>query len=67
MLMPILGNVGNIMYIALAILGGFLVTLKAPNLTLTGIDTVTIGVIVSFLAMTRQYDCTRPCRCLACL
>ena len=54
MLMPILGNVGNIMYIALAILGGFLVTLKAPNLTLTGIDTVTIGVIVSFLAMTRQ-------------
>lgn len=54
MLMPILGNIGNLMYVGLAVLGGLLVVLKAPNLSLQGMSTITIGVIVSFLSMTRQ-------------
>lgn len=57
-LMPILGNVGNIMYVLLAVIGGLLVYLKAPNLCLTGISTVSIGVIVSFLGMSRQLSQT---------
>ena len=57
-LMPILGNIGNLMYVLLAILGGLLAVLRAPNLSLTGISTITIGVIVSFLNMSRQISQT---------
>lgn len=54
-MMPILGNVGNLMYIGLAILGGALIALHAPNVSLLrGIAPITVGVIVSFLAMVRQ-------------
>ena len=53
-LMPILGNMGNILYVVLAIVGGFLIVLRAKNLSLRGIDVVTLGVIVSFLGMARQ-------------
>lgn len=42
MLMPILANIGNIMYIALAIFGGVLIALHAPNVYLFGVDTVTV-------------------------
>ncbi len=55
MMFPILGNIGNLMYIGIAFLGGLLVVLQAPNLSLLqGMTTVTIGVIVSFLGMVRQ-------------
>ena len=57
-LMPILANIGNIMYVILAITGGLLVVAKVPNLSLTGISTITIGVIVSFLALSRQLSQT---------
>ena len=57
-LMPILANVGNIMYVILAITGGLLVVAKVPNLTLMGISSITIGVIVSFLALSRQLSQT---------
>ncbi|MBE6124948.1 MAG: ABC transporter ATP-binding protein [Erysipelotrichaceae bacterium] len=57
-LMPILANIGNIMYVILAITGGLLVVAKVPNLTLTGISPITIGVIVSFLALSRQLSQT---------
>ncbi|MBQ7486951.1 MAG: ABC transporter ATP-binding protein [Clostridia bacterium] len=57
-LMPILGNMGNLMYVLLAIIGGLLAVLKTPNLSLTGISTITIGVIVSFLSMSRSLSQT---------
>ena len=57
-LFPILGNIGNLMYVLLAIFGGLLAVLKAPNLSLTGISTITIGVIVSFLSMSRSLSQT---------
>ena len=57
-LMPILANVGNIMYVVIAIFGGLLVVLNVPNLSLTGISTITIGVIISFLSLTRQISHT---------
>ena len=46
------------MYVVLAIVGGLLVYLKAPNLSLSGSGVVTIGVIVSFLGMARQLSQT---------
>ncbi|MEA5095079.1 MAG: ABC transporter ATP-binding protein [Sedimentibacter saalensis] len=57
-LMPILGNVGNLMYVLLAVIGGLMVYLKAPNISLTGVSTVSIGIIVSFLGMSRQLSQT---------
>lgn len=57
-LMPILGNLGNIMYVVLAVIGGLLVYFKAVNIGLSGVGTVSIGIIVSFLGMTRQLSQT---------
>lgn len=57
-LMPILGNVGNLMYVLLAVIGGFMVYFKAPNISLTGVSIVSIGIIVSFLGMSRQLSQT---------
>ncbi len=57
-LMPILANVGNIMYVVLAIVGGLLVVMKIPNLSLKGVSTISIGVIISFLSLSRQLSHT---------
>lgn len=57
-LMPILGNVGNLMYVLLAVIGGLMVYLKAPNISLNGVSIVSIGIIVSFLGMSRQLSQT---------
>lgn len=59
-LMPALGNLGNLLYIALAIVGGILIAFKVPNLTLTGIsaEPIDIAAIVSFLIMSRRFTAT---------
>ena len=57
---PILGNIGNFTYVLLAIVGGALFALKAPNLsfsTIFGGDKILgIGVIVAFLGMSRNFS-----------
>ncbi len=55
---PILNNIGNIMYVLLAVVGGLLVYFGAPNICLRGIAAITIGSIVSFLSMSRQLSQT---------
>ena len=57
-LMPILANVGNIMYVLLAVAGGLLVVMNVPNISITGFEAISIGVIVSFLALSRQLSHT---------
>ena len=57
-LMPALGNIGNIMYVVIAIIGGILILEELPNLTLTGINVVSVGVVVSFLGMVRNLSQT---------
>ena len=41
--MPILGNMGNLMYVVLAIVGGLMVYFQAPNLTWRGFSPVSVG------------------------
>ena len=53
-LMPILGNVGNLMYVLVAFVGGILLISKATNLSLHGFSPITLGMIVSFLGMSRH-------------
>ncbi len=57
-LMPILGNIGNIMYVSLALIGSILVYLDIPNVHFFGVDTLTIGIVVTFLGMSRQLSQT---------
>ena len=52
---PIMGNIGNIMYVLLAVTGTLLYLHEAPNLTLTGIKVMDIGSAVTFLTMSRQF------------
>ena len=53
-IMPILGNVGNLMYVVVAFVGGLLVALHVQNVSLRGLNPITIGIIVSFLGMSRH-------------
>lgn len=53
-LMPILGNMGNILYVIVAIFGGFLVLSKAPNIGLSGLP-ISVSIVVPFLNMTKQF------------
>ena len=53
-LMPILHNMGNVLYVLIAITGGILLYLKSPNLSLSGMA-LDISIIVPFLNMTKQF------------
>ncbi len=53
-LMPILGNIGNILYVILAFAGGALLLLKVPNVSLSGLA-LSISITVPFLNMEKQF------------
>ena len=59
---PILGNIGNFNYVLLSIIGGLLYTLGVNNIGLssfaTGIQTLSIGTIIAFLSMSRNFTMT---------
>ena len=53
-LMPLLGNVGNVMYVVVALVGGALMLSGAPNLSISGMA-FSISIVVPFLNMTKQF------------
>ena len=57
---PILGNIGNFTYVLLAIVGGALFAMKAPNVGFStlfgGSKVLGIGIIVAFLGMSRNFS-----------
>ena len=57
-LMPILHNIGNIMYVVLAIAGGMLIAFDATNISLRGTEPITAGIIITFLGMSRMLSQT---------
>ena len=54
-LMPILNNLGNIMYVVVAVVSGVFIALNIQNVSLSGLP-FTIAVAVPFLNMTRQFS-----------
>lgn len=58
-LMPIMGNLGNLLYVLVAFAGGLLVVLGARNLTITGLQpydpAAFLIVIMSFLPISKQF------------
>lgn len=53
-LMPVLHNMGNILYVLIALAGGVLLYLKTPNVSLSGMA-LNISIVVPFLNMTKQF------------
>ena len=53
-LMPVLHNMGNILYVLIALTGGILLYLKTPNVSLSGMA-LNISIVVPFLNMTKQF------------
>lgn len=51
---PIIMNIGNILYVLAALLGGLLIVFKVPNISLSGMA-FNISIMVPFLNMTKQF------------
>ncbi len=54
MLMPILNNIGNVLYVVVALVGGILLLSHAPNISVSGLA-FNISIVVPFLNMTKQF------------
>lgn len=66
-LMPIMNNIGNLLYVLVAFVGGLLVILGVPNLTITGFEPLYttgddgssvlnfIATIIAFLPISKQF------------
>jgi len=53
-LMPVLNNIGNVLYVLVAIAGGFLLLRGANNVSISGLA-FSISIVVPFLNMTKQF------------
>ena len=53
-LMPLLSNIGNVMYVVVALAGGALLLTDVPNISVSGMA-FSISIVVPFLNMTRQF------------
>lgn len=51
---PIIMNIGNVLYVLTALIGGLLLVTHAPNVSLSG-QALGISVVVPFLNMTKQF------------
>lgn len=58
-LMPIMGNLGNILYVLVAFIGGILVLCNVPNLTIMGMQEINatsfLFTIIAFLPISKQF------------
>ena len=53
-LMPVLMNIGNVLYVIVALVGGVLLLSGAPNVSISGLA-FSISIVVPFLNMTKQF------------
>ena len=51
---PIIGNIGNVMYVTLALVGGVFLLTGVPNVSLSG-KAFSISILIPFLNMTKQF------------
>ena len=54
MLGPIIMNIGNVMYVIVALMGGLMLALEWPNFNLSGMA-FGVAIIIPFLNMTKQF------------
>ncbi len=53
-LIPILNNIGNVLYVIVAVVGGILLLFDVPNISVSGL-VLDISIVVPFLNMTKQF------------
>lgn len=53
-LMPLMGNIGNVMYVVVALVGGALLLTDVPNISISSM-VFSISIVVPFLNMTKQF------------
>ncbi len=51
---PIIGNIGNVLYVLLAMTGGLFIVMGTPNFSLSGMA-IGISIVVPFLNMAKQF------------
>ncbi|MDO5310429.1 MAG: ABC transporter ATP-binding protein [Clostridia bacterium] len=51
---PIIGNIGNVLYVVIAVAGGIFLMTKVPNVSISGLA-LNISIVVPFLNMTKQF------------
>ena len=54
-MMPMMNAVGYLQYVIIAVIGGTMAIAGTPNLGLTGMNTLTLGMIASFLTLSRGF------------
>lgn len=54
-LMPLMNNLGHILYVLLAIVGGVMAILGVTNLSLSGAGVLSLGAIASFLQLSKSF------------
>ena len=54
-MMPMMNALGYLQYVIIAILGAYMAIAGVPNLCLTGFNVLTIGMITSFLTLSRNF------------
>jgi ABC-type multidrug transport system, ATPase and permease components len=54
-LMPITNNLGHILYVLIAVVGGSMGIARVTNVSLTGTNILTLGMIASFLQLSRSF------------
>lgn len=54
-MMPMMNALGYVQYVIIAVLGAYMAINGTPNLGLTGIGTLTVGAIASFLTLSRSF------------
>lgn len=55
-LMPILGNIGNLQYAMISIIGVLFYVFALPNISITGISVMSMSIIIAFLPMSKQFS-----------
>ncbi len=52
---PVMNNLGYLLYVLIAVVGGALALSGVTNVTLTGVGVLTLGTIASFLQLSRSF------------
>ena len=53
--MPVVGSLGYMLYVLIAVIGGAAGIAGIPNLGFAGVNTLSIGMIISFLTLSRSF------------
>lgn len=54
-LMPVMNNLGYVLYVLIAVAGGIMGIAKVTNISFTGVNVITLGMIASFLQLSRGF------------